>query len=73
VLLLCNGGLEHVSGNHRQLDNPSTTGTRNLKQRDVCVKVKGPGRPPVSDEHLKRVRAIYQRSPKKSTTRASLE
>jgi hypothetical protein len=69
VLLLRNGVLEQVSGNHRRLDNPSTIGTIFLKQ--LC-KGKSPGRPPVSGEHVERVRAIYQRSPKKSTTRESL-
>jgi transposase len=36
-------------------------------------KGKSSGRPRVAEETVERVRAVYQRSPKKSTTRASLE
>jgi transposase len=44
-----------------------------FKTMGCLCKGKSPGRPPVSDEHVERVRAIYQCSQKKSTVRVSLE
>jgi hypothetical protein len=41
-------------------------------QRDVCV-AKRAGRPGPSEERVERVREAFQRSPRKSTNRASLE
>ena len=46
---------------------------RNSGMKAVCAQLPRPGRPGPSEETVNRIREAYQRSPCKSTTRASLE
>ena len=47
--------------------------SKKLQENGCLCKGKSSGRPPVSEETVERVRETFTRSPRKSTTRASLE
>jgi len=48
-------------------------GITNLSKYAVCVKEKSSGRPRVSEENMRRIQESFERSPRKSTRRASRE
>ena len=51
----CHCILRHISVNHMELNNPSVIGARNLKQLDVCVKVKALG----DNQYLKNIWSVF--------------
>jgi len=70
--LLCTVRFVFVSVFNLQRGRAFVVGITNLSTQTVCVKASS-GRPRVSEENVRRIQESFERSPRKSTRRASKE